>query len=292
MITFAAFLSQLRSIAWPQGEAPNLRSAHNSYVKNSLIELQRYVDCFKVNHVDMFDKTDTIDDCGMAILNGPRGEIGAVYAFKPECRCDRFVFDHKSTGFLMCKWEACKCEATTLCGTTSGDPYCSTKLTGGQSCQEPYLTESSNDADTGFKCTNRYFATGPGGKLYLWPKLPCDYWLAVHWRGIKRQWAATDLIWEDEDLLDLVRLYVQAEAAACEERDAEKHALIEPKYRERFASIAYTCTEETRVRKERECSEGLDQGDLVRLFVENPYDAADEVYHGGINYEGEVVTPN
>jgi hypothetical protein len=129
MITFAAFKRDIFTLVFPEGMAEQRVPFFRNLVTNALIQLTTYVESYQSTNVNFYDKDQSFDDCGLSIIQGCRGRIGAVYAFKPSCRCQRFFYDSASLEKLSCLYERCKCQAAAgCCGETvfaAPQPYTS-----------------------------------------------------------------------------------------------------------------------------------------------------------------------
>jgi uncharacterized protein YjiK len=273
LIAYSEFVNRVRQQVWPDSDGAHLEPAnlafpHSTYIQNALIQAQTYIECLRENNVEVYELDDATVNCGVAIFDLPEhARIGAVYAYKLELGCRRYHYTQKSVQKIMCfvdQYSECKCtEENDICNAVrSGDAVCDNLA----SCDD-YDPDVGEDA-TNWKCEDKIFAVGRGGKLYVAPRIPCGWRLAVHWEGIKYRYADTDLITDDPDLLDLVATYVQAERARTFDRDLPLYLELVGKgpsrrgapgsaWHEKLAAAAHRCREERRIRK-RECLEMWD----------------------------------
>mgnify|MGYP001558601799 FL=1 len=122
MITFQAFRTAINTLVFPEGQAEERVPLFRNFIVNALIQLQTFVESYQLVNVNFYDKDQSWDDCGLSIVQACRGRIGAVYAFKPSCRCQRYFYDSASLEKLSCLYERCRCEAAAACcGQTTTD---------------------------------------------------------------------------------------------------------------------------------------------------------------------------
>ncbi len=310
-ITYAQFVENVRSNVFPDGEAENLRTTHENYIKEALIDLQTFVPSLRDNNVNFYGKEDFQEWCNTNFANIERGVVHAVYAFKVSTGCKRFHYHPKSTAFISCWIDSQKCvvcdtdgcntlgEAQAACVETtvvdddddeeepaeevlvdsSGDVFVDSQgnpFTTGESSSSGSSSGSSNNSTSGggtivtevvesdcsFKLSNRYYAIGPNSRLFLAPRFPCGYRIAVHWEGVKRNYSGTDPLPDDVDLLTTVSKYLQAQRALYLDRDTAIYdRIMHPKngeYSIARANMIHRCTNERRVRLRQECLGGFD----------------------------------
>jgi hypothetical protein len=312
LIAYSEFVSRVRKQVWPDLdndgneshlEPAQLRFPHTTYVQNALITLQTHVECLRQNNVETYTLDDATVNCGVAIFELPdHARIGAVYAYKPLRGCKRLHFEQKSVNAIMCyvdEFATCEC-------TTESD-ICNAIRTGAETCSDLELCEdwTGEEDDTDFKCEDRIFAVGAGGRLYIAPRIPCGYSLAVHWEGLKYRYADADLITDDPDLLQAVATYVQAMRARTFDRDLQLYNELFGKgpprngrdgsaFHVEMIGLAYRCKEERRIRR-RVCVEMWDDSALASTNIGamlNPVPDRDE---DGLEFEqcdGSTIIAN
>lgn len=248
------FVERVNQIVFPDLQAENLIIPHRNYIINGLILAQTHIACLRESNVSFFEKSESHDNCNVSIIDdAPRGRIHGVFAFKPCQGCTRQRYEQKSTATIMRyvdKWSECGC-------ASEGD-ICNARLRGDQACDDPYM--AGDEDDTEFLCAEKIFAYGVKQKLYLAPRFPCSYIVGVHWEGLKREYSNADLVVDDNDVIDMVALYLEGEKALRLDRDMDRWREIMRKpnldrrdpggvFWQRLADVAHRCREERRIRK-------------------------------------------
>lgn len=281
LITFQAFRTAINTLVFPDAQAEQRVPLFRNFIVNGLIQMTTFVESYQSVNVNFYDKDQSFDDCGLSILQGCRGQIGAVYAFKPSCRCQRYFYEPASLEKLSCLYERCRCEAAAACcGQTTSvagvsvytqNPYyCGDYIGGNQGCTPPYLAAQPED-DCAFKASERYFAIGPNQKIWLYPRFPCGHILGVHWRGIRRAYLDNDYVPDDDDLKDAIACYVECEVARRVDKDQATADKLYADYRMKIGDIIFREEQDLRPRATRVCIEGLDQSELVQIYPVNLY---------------------
>lgn len=291
MILFSSFYRDIKAIAVPEGLGTNVEPAFRNYVTNGLIRTQTFIPCLRSSNIDFQCQMDARDFCNAAILDGPDGMILQVYVFKPGKDCRKFYYDPVSTNFINCWVEEQKC---TLCDATTpptdyvyNDPYCNYVIPGDVVCDTPYLPAVPEDDRIFRLCTNRYFAVGPDKKIYLAPRFPCGYVVAIHYEGIKRTYRNNDPVWEEDDIKHAVAKFAEAELAL-KDRDTQSWQALMITYNELMRDINHRCRRERRLPLRRDC--GGEQVDSLLPFV-NPL-PQDNVYDANLCLQpGDEVSP-
>lgn len=274
LTTYSAFETAVRALAFPEGEAEELVATHQAYIKEALINLQTYVPCLRDNNVDFYEKTDVQEWCNTDFTYINRGAVQAVYAFKPGRQCRRHFYDPKSAAFIDCWIEQQRCVTCSEPedADISRTPWCNTLTPGDTACYEDY-TQGEDESDCAFRNGPRYYAVGPTWKLHLAPRFPCGYMIAVHWEGIKREYAANDPLPGDEDLKNAVVKYVLGQTALFLDKDSNLYDRIMHPRNGEFtlmrADMIHRCTKERRVQMRRECMDGFD---VLAPFTYDPLD--------------------
>lgn len=277
-ILFSSFKRDIFELVFPEGMAEHRVPLFRNFVVNALIQLQTYVESYQLVNVGFYDKDQSFDDCGLSVIQACRGQIGAVYAFKPSCRCTRYFYDSASLEKLSCLYENCRCAQSgctprslfSLSNYTRDPAYCGYNVEGNEGCRPPYLAMEPED-DCVFKASDKHFAIGPNNKLWLYPRFPCGWLVAVHWRGIKRSYLETDYVLDDEDLKDTVAAYVESQQARRVDKDQATADKVYADYRLKAQDIIFREERDLKPRATRICVEGLDLSDLVQIYPDNPY---------------------
>jgi hypothetical protein len=282
----------------------NLRFPHTTYVQNALIQAQTYIECLRMNNVSSFTLDDAMVNCNVATFDLPAHvRVGAVYAYKPALGCRRQHYAQASVNKIMCfvdRFSTCSCtEESDICNAVRSGASVADTL---DLCGD--ITDSEED-DTIFKCSDRIFAIGAGGKLYVAPRFPVGYVLAAHWEGIKYRYADADLITDDPDLLDLVATYVQAERARTSDRDLQLYNELLGKgparsgrdgsaWHAKMAAMAHRCREERRIRA-RPCLEMWDDSAVSSENIGAQLNPVPSRSEAGVTWtacDGEEVVAN
>ncbi len=281
LITFSAFRTAINTLVFPEGQAEVRVPLFRNFIVNALIQLQTFVESYQSVNVNFYDKDQSWDDCGLSIVQACRGRIGAVYAFKPSCRCTRYFYDSASLEKISCFYEHCRCHQSgrCCCGQsmfsapslyTANPYYCGDYVDGNTGCRPPYL-EAEPEDDCAFALSEKYFAIGPNQKLWLFPRFPCGYILAVHWRGIRRSYLDSDYVPDDDDLKDAVACYVESEIARRVDKDQAGADKLYADYRMKAGDIIFREEQDLKPRCTRVCVDGLDMSELVQIYPDNNY---------------------
>lgn len=289
------FVERVKKQVFPDFQPENLAFPIETFIRNGLIAAQTYVECLRMNNVNVYDADDVMVNCGVAIIAGPEHvRNGAVYAFKPAKGCSRQHYAQKSVNAIMCFVNsysgcACKTEGDICNKVRSGDEVCSDLAV----CLEGTQTEES---DRRWLCEDKVFAVGAAGKLYVAPRFPCGYKLAVHHEGIKYQYADADLISDDPDLQDLVATFLEAERARTFDRDMTLWTELMGKghgrrgtpgsvWHEKLAAMAHRCREERRIRKTVSCPDMWDDSAMSSVNIGANLDPVPAREETGITFE-------
>lgn len=249
------FVERVNEVVFPDLQPENLVLPHRNYIINGLILAQTHIPCLKESNVSFFTKADMQDNCNVSIIHSaPRGNIHGVFAFKPCKGCTKQRYEQKSTSFIMRyadQWASCSC--------ASENDICNARMNGDQKCLPPY-TPDGVENDSTFLCSPKNFAYGVKNKLYLAPRSPCGYIVGILWEGIKREYSNVDLVTDDNDVIDLIAVYLEGERFLRIDRDIERWREImrqpRPEMRDsggvfwqKLAQVAHRCREERRIRQ-------------------------------------------
>jgi hypothetical protein len=272
-IPYSEFNDRVKEIVFPDGEAENLQTTHDSYIKDALINLQTFVPCLKDNHVDFYDKEDFQEWCNADFTYIERGVVHAVYAFKISKRCKKLYYDQKSMQYIDSWMQRQRC-------VTCPDDDDETDVTRSPACNtlsdaDTYCEDNEEESDCLFKGSRRFYGIGPNHKLFLAPRFPCGYRIAVHWEGLKRDWDDSDPVPDDMDLIVAVAKYVMAQRALFLDRDMPLYdRIMHPRngeYAVARADLIHRCSKERRIQNRNEALDGFDvvQGALFDALPED-----------------------
>lgn len=237
-MTFQELKSRVISDAFPAGGAPeNLVSVINTYVLSALIEVQRWVECFRVRHDDVYPACRTYWNCGTSVITAPRGKILRVLTVLNEGWCQPVVLSPVGMAELR-RYQA------------------SFRLNWANQYFEPPdsdqalpmgfdIPNANSDAVSGRAYTGVYALEPTSRRLYVAPWIQSTESLVVEWQGIKRTWADADLVSDDEDFIRLVRLFVELEYGrkwGCEDLGIRERA-----WAEALRDAMITCREDSQL---------------------------------------------
>lgn len=269
MITFDEFLDRALGIVFPDDPAEELAVAYRNYAVNGLIHLQSYVKCLQDNHVEWWKTSQMSAYCGLSMVTlRDHPMVQSVYAFLPGTSCDRFFFLPRSVQFIQSLTNLPGCDDLAM----PYDPYQHTIYEDSSEVCEP-CDGGEPVRDIGWESSRHYYTIGPSSKLYLAPRIPCDYVLAVHWNGIKRTWQDSDLITDDEDVIDAVAHYIHKEHSLRQDRDMQLKRELEGDFNMKVGELMRRCRLETEVKHDVGALSGPD--DISGWFdpnsTDNPY---------------------
>lgn len=240
--TWGELKRDIRALLFPSGEADNLVVSHDKYFVDGIVNLQMVVDCLKQDNYDIVQACQTVYDCGMTVLDLPRGHIKSISiidkinpdtkledADSPDDWCSEIAyrevdFCHISRYQKMCR----SCCGLLPMGTFFGLPYCGFR---------PYPTPTDEGLPGGLPpldlgmhysqtSTNRSWGRAGGGvwakdrsKIYIAPWLQTTESVIIKWDGIKRRWNDADLVDPDPMLSSALENYLRWQIALKEQED-------------------------------------------------------------------------
>lgn len=279
-IPYSEFRTAVRAIAFPEGSAENLDTTHDNYIQDALINLQTFVPCLRDNHVDFYDKQNFQEWCGTDFNYIQRGVVHAVYAFKPARECRKYHFNQKSTSFIgewMDQQRCVQCSDQDPALDITRSPLCNEMVNADVACDDYY--DNADESDCLFKSSQRYYGIGPNNKLYLAPRIPCEYKVAVHWEGIKRSWADNDPVPDDTELKSAVAKYVLSQVALFLDKDPQLYdRIMHPKLGEfnlARADMIHRCSRERRIQDRHQ---SLNSFDVLQPFFFDPLPEAEDLF--------------
>lgn len=253
-MTFAEFKTRVIEAAFPLGEPENL--SHDDYVVSALIELQRWIKCFRYRHDDVVAACRTYWHCGATVVTAPRGKILRVYTVDRgedgTDWCRPVVLTPVSLTELR-RWQA-KFRGhweTSLYLAPPPAPNSGRNLPMGFD-----VPTASSDAASGRALTGVYALDAPTCRLYVAPWLQSTESLVIEWQGIKRTWTDTDLVPDDADFLRLARLFVEREYGR--KWNATDLPVREKAFSDALADLIVTCEEESKLHGEPGSAEEAD----------------------------------
>jgi hypothetical protein len=261
--TYSNFCARVRRIAFPESVGERVKPAFDNFLNNAVIKAQRYIDCLRRIQVSFYDKSVMNDHCAIATLLGPRGKVNVVYAFKPGDQCVKHFYKPVTPSHLA-NWSAdnsCKWLDPPGVGTEVWD----NSFAACYAYEQQYGTAIEDDSC--YKIEPKFCSRGQNSEIFLAPRPPCGYLVAVHWEGIRRNWSATDAIPDDPDLIDWVAEQVLSEHELRLNRDSALAGALKVNSANKFGDMMYWCNEERMIQMEVERTHGIDTGNLNHMFL-------------------------
>jgi hypothetical protein len=267
-MTYAEFNAAVRAAANPDGEAENLVANHSNYVLDALIDLQTKVRCLRANHIDFICASGTFYNCGASIFEAPRGFISKLSTMVPGDTCCREIAYTPVSVVDMDCIQANQ-QAFSFCSSDELHPY-TTYLQDGVYVPFPetpiYCTDYVGAGDTSLDKSSRavegFFSINKG-QVWVSPQIQSDELIKLEWEGIKRSFAATDIL-DDEifnrEVLEAAELYLRGKQAAIDECDYTRSILLNNEnmsrpgmYQVRRADLIHTCEKMARPPQRNYC---------------------------------------
>lgn len=232
-MNFGELKAKLRLQIWPEGEAENLVTPHDSFFIEALYDAQKNVECYRFANTDVYPHCATYFNCGMTVLPKPNGHVTRIYvvdrlnAYGEEDSagvddyCDKVELQqvnycHMERYYALC--QRCSSGNTDLIESflrrifgvyrikreypeptdegMAGLP----SLPGGY-----HYPQSSTDADG--RSPYGVFSIHRG-RIYIAPWIQSTETVVVEWDGIKRSWGDADNVDDDPKLHQFIRAHV------------------------------------------------------------------------------------
>lgn len=247
--------AQVLSDSWPPPGAPqNLLAQLRTYVVSALIETQRMIPCLRYRHDDIIAACNTYWHCGSTQVQLPQGKILRVYTVQDRGDgkewCTPVILSPMSLREIR-RWQA------KFRLHWRPELY----LPPNETTELPLgfdVPNQTSDAVVGRSMSGYYAIDDTAKRLIVVPWLQSYESLVIEWQGIKRVWAATDLVPSDPDFIRLIRLWVEMEYGkrwGCADLSVRVGS-----YREHLSHMFATCREETRTHGEPVTAEEVDVG--------------------------------
>lgn len=267
--TFAQLKVEVRAVVFPAGESLNLVVAHNKFILDALIDLQTWVECLQVDNTTLVPQCATIFNCGLTVLDAPRGAIKSVSVIdkiNPETEEeDPEAADDWCTEIFYKEVDFCHVNKFLATGRSFG--CCpSIPLFFSLNCCKGSFPAPTDEGLTGLPLLPLGYHYGQEstddehgralagvwakerGKIFIAPWLQSTETVVVKWDGIKRTFADADLVDDDPLLKKAVEEYLRKEHAGKFDKDMEEFARATAAYNETRAMLIHQCREETRIR--------------------------------------------
>jgi hypothetical protein len=236
-MTFTQFSAAVRRAAFPEGSARNLVSRHEGWLRDGLIDLQRYVKCMTYAHTSVYDEVKLDFSCGATVAPSPPGKIVAVDVVTTDSKCRvvrcRPISEYHMRS-LMDDW-------IFGCGAKSEE--------GDWSGGYDNLSQSG-DPGPALAAGNRRAYAKMEGKIVVFPELAEGEQLAIQWNGTKTNWNGGDLIpWLDETgnvsriVLSAMEHYLLYNSYQYDDCDAQKAGNAFARYTQARRDMIIDCHE-------------------------------------------------
>ena len=290
MISYGDFIKAIRQELWPRpvaGEAASLVSAHNASFKRAMIDLQKWVPCLQQNHTDVHPACSTYVQCGITLFEAPPGVVSRIYTIVNGDWCTKVPYESGAMASIQC-WSANLRQRFTspanvgLPGLDSG---------AGARYAEASTDKACGRARCGLWVIHRR-------RLNIVPWIQSNEDLVVEWDGVKHDWAAGDMLDNDNvwtpDVAAAVKAYVawEHERDYWSENDPQAIEYKKLTYENARADLMYWCRERTRQQEAKECCQrGLTRDELAAEAV--PVASSGQVFavigdFGMSNNPGEI----
>lgn len=195
LTTYDAFSTRVKDRVFPFGVPENLELVVDQFIVEALILVQRYAPGYQARHVDVVDtEFGTYQSCGATLIARPRGKLHRIVNRLKDVNdddedakddCDYFVYDRVTRAELESVAADFVDFDTTDCRIQWGN-----------------FSEQA-------------------GNIAIVPPLRAVEKLEITWSGIKREYAAGDMLPDDPELFRAVTLYVEKENASRYDKDVE-----------------------------------------------------------------------
>lgn len=260
-MNYSDFKAEVLAAAFPTGVPENLQSSLESYVQSALIEIQRWIPCFRYRHDNVYAACQTYWHCGASVITAPSGRILRAYTVENEGWCSPVMLNPVTMPEFrrwQAKWQTLWRNSLYRDRTPGG----SSGLPMGFD-----VPNTSSDSTCGRATTGVYALDASSKRLYIGPWLQSTESLVVEWQGIKRAWADGDLVPSDLDVIRLCRTFVDLEYGrkwGCNDLQVREVA-----WREALADLAVTCKQETTLHGEPATAEQASAG-VWSIYTPDP----------------------
>lgn len=236
---FSDFQTQVLKQAFPI-DGPPENIDFRPYVISGLVDIQRWIRCFRYRHDEVIPACSTYWQAGTTVFTKPRGRILRVYTV--EDRGDGYEW-HRPVIYApvtlheLREWVARF--KTSWSASYFKAPDTEVKLPLGFS-----VPNRSSDAQCGRASKGVYAIDESAGRIIVAPWIQSYEAVVVEWQGIKREWRDSDTVTSDSDFIRLAQLWVDQEYGrkwATQDLGVRQLA-----YSEARADMMVTCEEETR----------------------------------------------
>lgn len=189
-------------LAFPLGTPENLRPQLENFILCGLIEIQRYIECWQVGHIDATPGCSVMVQNGCSVITKPDGLIEEVFTVESKDGAWLYPIPYfpVELAYLRRWMSRFRREYKPEFVTPAG--------------RDGYRAASRlNDSPLGRALSGVWTIDARTNRLIVGPWLQSNELLVVKWSGIKRTWSDTDLVSDNPDFVRLVMLWVHQEYA-------------------------------------------------------------------------------
>lgn len=242
-LTLGELKERLRADTHPQDLPENLVATYDRLVVESLVTLQKWVECLQENNTSQHAFCATYWDCNTTVVEAPKGRLKRVYTVQSDQNCDKVYYRQLSYSKLLC---AAKAFGLRDAPDQTGFPT-----------SEPPFKYANDNTDLGRGRSRYGFYAINRGRLYVFPYIHSSETLVVEWDGLKRDWQDADLVSSDPEVYRAIMLYVMKEMTLKYDNDTTRYQALTLEYREALRDVIHECREQTRVRDDEICDQDL-----------------------------------
>lgn len=225
-VRFADFKASVLLRSCPFGVPENLATTIDKQIVEALIQIQRYVPCYQVRHVDVYDQAyGTFTSCGATYFKGPRGKILSVRNRLKDSDVNN---------------------ETRINETVKDDDCCVYDY---DLVSEDEMRQVADEVKNLRECTLTscrwrwgVYAVG-AASIGISPPLKSTEQVEIAWRGLKREFGDYDLVPDEPELELAVSNYVMKECARLYDHDMEAAASATTGWNDTIGEMSYDCRE-------------------------------------------------
>ena len=258
-MTFAELFMDVSANVWPEGRSARLATLHKAWLKDALIDVQRKVKCYQINHLHYVGLQSTYFSCGASVFEAPPGAMVKEFWTEDNAtRCNKIHALPQTKDAFQCTLES---KANCACSDIE-DPY-QYYAVGDDYYAYPELPLGlkypDDSVDSAERSCTRSFALFDG-HIWTFPALSSLETGVLRWDGIKKTWQDTDLIqWlddegqDDRDLIKACELYLEYKKARKENCDSQDSMTYLGEYNTLIADMINDCKRSRRLPDGRSC---------------------------------------
>jgi len=258
---FSSYLDDVLSRVFPDGHSNRVRGRYQAWLKDFLIEAQRYIPSLQTAHLERIGQDATFFACGTSAFQNPPGRIRSFHTVLECDECAKVTaVPYTPTEFRKMIEERGSGRYTTAAGECSPcyyeDNSCFDKR------REPYayyevggdyfpypdnlplgLKYATNHIDLQVRSWVRAFSLHDG-YVWTWPVIQSNEIGVLRWHGIKKSWKDSDeMPWKDEsgddlrEIIQLAELFLGWKSKLHDDCDDAGASTLKSEYDGRFAEF-------------------------------------------------------